>query len=993
MNETTSMTITNNNKSVTPNTVTTNHRPVTSCTHCRQQKIKCNALENQPKPCTRCGKLNLICNIDPNFKPKKGSQLQKLKDEIQQLKKQITNLNNLITYDNGLQTSIDINEKLFKINDFNLSFNKANFLLINFNNKFLKFLPIIDNYQSPQQLFLQSKLLFWAIILTSHLSYSNDPSDYIKLSNLVKLLITRNCYLNTPRSTHISQALLILSNWPLPNSKVLDDLSYRFLNLSKSLSFQLGLHRSPEFIQEFSRNQKKLDNADYWRSKTWLGVFFQDLLWSSILGLPPCNDINYILIDNINLSFDNNTSSSDIRFTKLLNLAKFQLLIFKKCGNNQNQPDGLLNLENERNSTLLNLLNKFNSLQDLLNSSKTPDNDDIVIKIYTLYVKLMICCYAFFPIDSHSSSSSTPTTQPSLSSSSSSSSSNDFQKRFILIAYHCATEIVTLITKLTESFSLIELPIYMRQSCSFAAWILFKLQFTTLLPEYFFNSTRQSIVTIHRLYRNQYFDWKINVENDISRTASILEKLNFVLITHPEIFVNGNSKDNNNNNNFLINKMRSHLTNSIFYDLVWCIHEAKRREKLKEKTSNSNQSNNNDSSSINNKNLNDNPLYRRSYPLPLYYQLSKENFDIKTVTSSNGTTITKLIPTKQAMSNKEAINTTNTTTTSTTTPNNNTNNNNNNNYTMKTDFNTATTTTNNANNMNPKKDLNAISSVNTNIEVSPNTLDIKNIEENVGKMINGIPLSILEETGSVDLNFPILTSSIDLSDHENNNNRSSIKQQDQKIAISRRNQYSLSSPSLSTTSSTTQKQNRPASFDSTNNRNSLDINSSKYILSSQSLFNHVNKVVKKKKKTNLHSIFNNPYYNNAITEKNLMLFNTATNNAINENPTGINNYDPVTPNSNSATNLNLQTDNILPNNNNNTKTNNNNILNQQPKISNNIIPNTFQNLDSNNIINGGNNVLSEFDNFFQQQSAGWIEAEFNNDDFLGFVDMDLEPEL
>ncbi|GMF01270.1 unnamed protein product [Ambrosiozyma monospora] len=47
------------------------HRPVTSCTHCRQHKIKCNASERFPNPCSRCERMDLKCEIDPQFRPKK----------------------------------------------------------------------------------------------------------------------------------------------------------------------------------------------------------------------------------------------------------------------------------------------------------------------------------------------------------------------------------------------------------------------------------------------------------------------------------------------------------------------------------------------------------------------------------------------------------------------------------------------------------------------------------------------------------------------------------------------------------------------------------------------------------------------------------------------------------------------------------------------------------------------------------------------------------
>ena len=65
------------------------HRPVTSCTHCRQHKIKCNASERFPRPCTRCERMDLKCEIDPEFRPKKGSQIQSLRNDVEELRHKI----------------------------------------------------------------------------------------------------------------------------------------------------------------------------------------------------------------------------------------------------------------------------------------------------------------------------------------------------------------------------------------------------------------------------------------------------------------------------------------------------------------------------------------------------------------------------------------------------------------------------------------------------------------------------------------------------------------------------------------------------------------------------------------------------------------------------------------------------------------------------------------------------------------------------------------
>ncbi|CCK68680.1 Sef1p KNAG_0B02380 [Huiozyma naganishii CBS 8797] len=781
---------------------TANHRPVTSCSHCRQHKIKCDANQSFPAPCSRCRKYQLHCEIDPQFKPQKGSQIHVMMKDIDDLKVKVESLlgnqvvlaNSLKQSDAGqeilsklqmldptsfrdshkkmiikndpndlesakniapnedqststaernsqsgkisvqtylasepnlLQTQRNLlqgasvgvrdsgnpaslptllndsaplnvsNEKLpvalkmalktnygpqpraatregtplnlveisnneatlghervspgpntgkrpnivtttttqplpspheinlenideFVIGDVRIPIDQANELHSVFVRDYLPFLPIMFT-NSATELYSQSQLLFWTVMLTACLSDS-EPSLYVKLSSLIKQLAVETCWIRTPRSTHISQALLVLSMWPLPNQKVLDDCSYRFVNLAKSLSYQLGLHRG-EFIWEFTRTQTSMPNAEKWRTRTWLGVYFAEICWASILGLPPTSQVDYLVetarSSEVETSEHNAaiTESEEtgvqpiktklpLRFKKMISLATYQLKLCNVMGSSVSSPDGLVEPKDRAGSLsiLERELERLNKEQDY--------ESDIAVHIYYLYVRLMVCCFAFLP--------GTPI---------------EDQSHYVTEAYFCATKTVTLLNVLLETKSLISLPIYLRQSVSFAALILFKLQLNPLMINRYLNSTRQSIVTVHRLFRNQLTAWATGVENDISRTATMLEKLNMVLITHPEVFTEEVG---------IISRIRSHLTGSLFYDLVWCVHEARRREtdpnyKKVEGTDND------DETSQRNK----------IFPLPLYTHILREDFRTVTQTTPNGTTVTTLVPTENALEQSE----------------------------------------------------------------------------------------------------------------------------------------------------------------------------------------------------------------------------------------------------------------------------------------------------------------------------------------------------
>jgi len=687
------------------------HRPVTSCTHCRQHKIKCNASERFPAPCQRCEKMGLNCEIDPQFRPKKGSQIQSLRNDVDELKLKIEYLqrnesliaqalanqqaNNLMKTDHApsvssplnsisgdsppsaatsmktllkrephllmdrrnsqpgsrqssspgsipqllndsaptnsdhsrdlppfLEMSVRANTPVpedptasphsqkssgsnsniaeFVLGDVYLPLSKANELHERFMKDYNPFFPIMSS-TSASELYSQSQLLFWVVCLTACLS-DPEPTLYNQLSSLIKQLAIETCWIRTPRSTHIAQALLILCMWPLPNQKVLDDCSYRFVGLAKSLGYQLGLHRG-KFISEFSRTQVALPDAEKWRTRSWLGIFFAEQFWASHLGLPPSLQTDY-LIESARV--DKNLPKN---FRSLISLSIFQAKLVNVMGSSVTSPDGLMEARNRAGSLAI-LERELERLVFKL------EIDDVWVEVYYLYVKLTICCFAFLP--------ETPT---------------EDQTKYVTQAYLAATRIVTLVSKILETKNLIELPIYIRQSVTYSAFILFKLHLTPLLLDKYIDSARQSIVTVHRLFRNQLSAWK-NVENDISRTAQVLEKLNFVLFTHPELYTK---------NDGIITRMRSHLTGSLFYDLVWCIHEARRRTLEEQKHGKLPQDLKQQQQQQQHSDDKKKPV-----PLPFYNQITKDDFQTITTTTPGGTTITTLVPTENAMTTATA---------------------------------------------------------------------------------------------------------------------------------------------------------------------------------------------------------------------------------------------------------------------------------------------------------------------------------------------------
>ncbi|CAI4916906.1 CPS_HP_G0055420.mRNA.1.CDS.1 [Saccharomyces cerevisiae] len=1096
-----------------------NHRPVTSCTHCRQHKIKCDASQNFPHPCSRCEKIGLHCEINPQFRPKKGSQLQLLRQDVDEIKSKLDTLlandsvfvhllqqipmgNSLLnklnlhptptpgtiipnpdsspssgsptssaaqrdskvsvqtylsrepqlsqanqgsntnkfkanneasshmtlrasslaqdskglvatepnklppllndsalpnnskeslppalqmafyknnsagntpngpfspiqktysphttsttvttttnqppfaatshvaTNNNANRTKTPVvattttmpllpsphaNVDEFVLGDISISIEKANRLHHIFVTRYLPYFPIMYS-NNATELYSQSQLLFWTVMLTACLS-DPEPTMYCKLSSLIKQLAIETCWIRTPRSTHISQALLILCIWPLPNQKVLDDCSYRFVGLAKSLSYQLGLHRG-EFISEFTRTQTSMPNAEKWRTRTWLGIFFAELCWASILGLPPTSQTDYLLEkalscgdeeseEDNNDSIDNNNNDKRNKkdeplveskyklpgsFRRLLSLANFQAKLSHIIGSSTSSPDGLL--EPKYRAETLSILGKE---LDLLAKTLNFQSDDTV-NIYFLYVKLTVCCFAFLP--------ETPPTD---------------QIPYVTEAYLTATKIVTLLNNLLETHQLIELPIYIRQAATFSALILFKLQLTPLLPDKYFDSARQSVVTIHRLYRNQLTAWATSVENDISRTASMLEKLNFVLIMHPEVFVEEDG---------IISRMRSHLTGSLFYDLVWCVHEARRREMDPEYNKQALEK------AAKKRKFSSNGIYngasstggitdRKLYPLPLYNHISRDDFETVTKTTPSGTTVTTLVPTKNALKQAEKLAKTN------------------------------------------------------NGDSDGSIMEI-----------NGIPLSMLGETGSVKFQSLFANTS---NSNDYNNNRTLLDASND-MSIPSNSIYPVASVPASNNNPQSTKvdyySNGPSVIPDLSMKRSVSTPVNHFPASVPGLRNHPvgnlsNNVTLgidhpiPREHSNIQNVtmnYNNQFSNaNAIGRSQSSMSHSRTPIASkSNNMTDLHSVvsDPGSSKSTAYPPLSLFS-----------KSNdiNSNKTNQRFSTGTNTVTSSnFQTIDNENNVKTPGNKLTDF---FQQQSAGWIEGNSSNDDFFGWFDMNME---
>lgn len=412
----------------------------------------------------------------------------------------------------------------FILGDVKLTLDHASQLHDRFVTDYLPFVPVFESH-SAGMLYSQSETLFWTVIITA--ASASDPELYMRLAEPLKQLVIDVCWLHTARSTYVVQALLVLATWPLPSEKVLDDMSFRFTTLARSLALQLGMHRG-KYIYEFSRKQRLMPNAIKWRTRTWILTYISEQFLSGAMGLPSNGSVDYLI--------DQGVSDPELpeSLRALLKLAVFHGKMVSIMGSSILSPDGLI--APKMRGPTLDVLD-----QDLELMGQELPLQIPFIKAVFLYVRCMLCCFAFMP--------DTP---------------EEDQSRFIVSCYHAATDVIALVVELVSNGKKItDMPAIIRRASSLSSLLLFRLHLAPQFPQQFVESARQSVARVYRMYRQVTVHWQ-----GIQNVAKILEGLNHVLIAHPDLLT-GQRK--------IMTRMRSRISDSIFYELIWAIHEARRR--------------------------------------------------------------------------------------------------------------------------------------------------------------------------------------------------------------------------------------------------------------------------------------------------------------------------------------------------------------------------------------------------------------------------------
>ncbi|CUM46183.1 uncharacterized protein AC631_04822 [Debaryomyces fabryi] len=569
-----------------------------TCVRCRQHKTKCDASRTDPLPCSHCFKKNINCTLDIITKdPNRSNDLvTKLTVDVRSLKKSLDTLinrkfkmiNMLVEkgvlnvgkmtatppiskieacLNSPLETPMPLtpespkSDTSYTINShissraFSISQEEAVESFHNYHLHFNRYLPIFPeeffNTINIERFYQQNDLLFWSIILTSYLNQP-EASKYLHLSNHIKSLVVGKCWFNTPRSVYILSSLLILTTWPLPSEKYLNNgesISIKYLSLMKNISLQLGLHRS-QFIDEFSHkteinvsDELKLNNLIRERIYKFININSNYCLIYSGLSHLNYNGFqqDYIINKANQDLFNNNIDNEEDKYiNSLLKISLVQL----KLNENMNDIINDKKVYAHANSDKLINLNMFEIILNDFNKDTSPLLSNNLIKLSVEFLKLQLFVYSFSRMDI----------------------SLVEYRRCIMNAIKSCYLILDLFAKeFVDIKNVNQLPVHYKFIIELTSLIMLRIHSCPLL------NTLDDYHVLKENFQKAYGILSLN--NDKAwlsingRLRKIIEKYDNLFREKPQSILNAADSF------FLISKMQNYLVSSLNYEMVWYIYQ------------------------------------------------------------------------------------------------------------------------------------------------------------------------------------------------------------------------------------------------------------------------------------------------------------------------------------------------------------------------------------------------------------------------------------
>ncbi|ODQ70583.1 hypothetical protein LIPSTDRAFT_44468, partial [Lipomyces starkeyi NRRL Y-11557] len=584
--------------STSPEDSTSSRLRKVACVECRQQKVKCDAFERDPEACTRCVKRNLPCSIKTDFKRTyKRARLAAVEKEVEELRRSLevqnseqdmvsrtlldlargnstsgsTAVSSPATADASLPNSPDktvvpptgLNQepqiltsfqmighlpqdKLFDPNahtitprtleGFTVTKDQILGLFLEFQSNYHPYLPVVDICKGPDNIYLKSDLLFWIILETASRIYS-DLALFPILSSKVKELVARQ--LNSPlRSAYDVQAILIFTVWPPPAGSLNSDPSWNTCGLAMFNAVKLGLH-CPGKTQDFGRVKvSPMLSETQEQVKTWVTCNIVSQHLSMALGYPTFSMYDWTV----------NNSYRREGFISMPQDLKVQVELAKFCDKmvrllNQDTRDICGNVDSQTRRTVIRVLAK--ELDEIeLSLGLTSD----ICKLLILVTRTQLYAYSFLDEDLESNLDG------------------------LTLAYRAAIQMIAFTETLDVSIipdgkysKLLYLPTYIELDIVLAAFIILKLQFSSLSETLDVTSGKRhfaSAIAIMRKSSIKDNDFPIRVSTIMFQLWKLhsKDKLDAIRDGRPQ-YISPRLK------------LRSRMATSVLFDSIWVWRE------------------------------------------------------------------------------------------------------------------------------------------------------------------------------------------------------------------------------------------------------------------------------------------------------------------------------------------------------------------------------------------------------------------------------------
>ncbi|KAI9673585.1 MAG: hypothetical protein M1817_002221 [Caeruleum heppii] len=406
-----------------------------ACNECRQQKLRCDVVQEPWQACSRCRRLRLDCKIQPNFKRVgKRNKNAEMEREIVELRRQLASsqtqtspiehpsqpfdvphttadtsdvyqgpssqesymgsheaVASLLGLRQGPDGAAEYMKNadaqaagLRKLENIRLTGDRVAELFVQYFAYYHPFLPLLDPGKTADDYYNANPLLFWTIIAVAARRFSLEPGLLTSLAPAVSRLVWSTLG-EVPQNYHIVKALCLLCTWPFPVSSTSFDPTFMLCGVMMHVAMQMGLHR-PSHAQDFTKFHVQLREEELKdRVKTWATCNIVAQSVATGYGQPPSTIYDWTLKS----SFDKEISyrlSEELELR--LRVEKFCDEVTKGLYSNTNDSVGLTE-DKTRASICRFLASDFEELQATVLAHGSPINT-LYLRAAGLHLRLSV---------------------------------------------------------------------------------------------------------------------------------------------------------------------------------------------------------------------------------------------------------------------------------------------------------------------------------------------------------------------------------------------------------------------------------------------------------------------------------------------------------------------------------------------------------------------------------------------------------------------------